>query len=188
MQVAGTEGCDDGNTINGDGCSRDCSVEPGWSCFHYDVPPYSCGEYADVCAEVGCGFHVPLTRRHALSALISHRHAQSALLSHHALRAQICGDSLTVGRERLDGFCEDGNTVTQSTCALFDLPSVLEDMAFEIKSEPALVNAGTWRWLQSSVRGGMRLQLPTNDVLHKLVPPHQRPPHQQLCRCCLNQS
>jgi len=52
MQVAGTEGCDDGNTNGGDGCSRECSVEPGWSCFHYDVPPYPCGEYADVCTEV----------------------------------------------------------------------------------------------------------------------------------------
>ena len=52
MQVAGAEGCDDGNTNGGDGCSRECSVEPGWSCFHYDVPPYPCGEYADVCTEV----------------------------------------------------------------------------------------------------------------------------------------
>ena len=24
--------CDDGNTINGDGCNNDCQTEPGWSC------------------------------------------------------------------------------------------------------------------------------------------------------------
>ena len=26
------EGCDDGNTSNGDGCSETCSVEDGWDC------------------------------------------------------------------------------------------------------------------------------------------------------------
>lgn len=26
------EGCDDGNTVSGDGCNASCGVEPGWSC------------------------------------------------------------------------------------------------------------------------------------------------------------
>lgn len=42
--IEGSEGCDDGNTSDGDGCSAECSVEPGWVCT---------GEPSD-CAEV-CG-------------------------------------------------------------------------------------------------------------------------------------
>lgn len=30
--VAGTEQCDDGNTVSGDGCSSTCMLEPGWTC------------------------------------------------------------------------------------------------------------------------------------------------------------
>ncbi|HVV87883.1 MAG TPA: hypothetical protein VHE35_32810, partial [Kofleriaceae bacterium] len=30
--VAPTENCDDGNNVNGDGCSNTCNIEPGWSC------------------------------------------------------------------------------------------------------------------------------------------------------------
>jgi len=28
----GTEGCDDGNLVNGDGCSSLCAIEFGWKC------------------------------------------------------------------------------------------------------------------------------------------------------------
>lgn len=27
------EGCDDGNTHSGDGCSRECVIEVGWGCM-----------------------------------------------------------------------------------------------------------------------------------------------------------
>jgi len=30
--VGGSEQCDDGNTTNGDGCSRTCTIEPGYNC------------------------------------------------------------------------------------------------------------------------------------------------------------
>ena len=28
------EGCDDGNTVDGDGCSSTCSVETNWACYN----------------------------------------------------------------------------------------------------------------------------------------------------------
>lgn len=28
--------CDDGNTLPGDGCSSNCTVEPGWECVNFD--------------------------------------------------------------------------------------------------------------------------------------------------------
>jgi cysteine-rich repeat protein len=30
--LEGSEACDDGNTMNGDGCSSSCMIEPGWVC------------------------------------------------------------------------------------------------------------------------------------------------------------
>lgn len=29
------EGCDDGNSMNGDGCSKQCLVEAGWECSNF---------------------------------------------------------------------------------------------------------------------------------------------------------
>jgi cysteine-rich repeat protein len=37
--VEGTEQCDDGNVLNGDGCSFSCQVEAGWNC---EGTPSSC--------------------------------------------------------------------------------------------------------------------------------------------------
>ena len=52
--MAGSEECDDGNVVNGDGCSAECMIEPGFSCYHFAVPPYPCGAIADQCGPV-CG-------------------------------------------------------------------------------------------------------------------------------------
>ena len=43
----GSEECDDGNTLDGDGCSHDCKQEAGFTCVSaYDAPPTSpdCGQ------------------------------------------------------------------------------------------------------------------------------------------------
>ncbi len=40
--LRGTEQCDDGNTLDGDGCSSACKAEAGYTCVSsYDVPPTS---------------------------------------------------------------------------------------------------------------------------------------------------
>ncbi len=39
--VEGTENCDDGNTVDGDGCSSTCTIESGWGC---SGAPSSCTE------------------------------------------------------------------------------------------------------------------------------------------------
>lgn len=31
-EIAGDEECDDGFTVDGDGCSETCTVEEGWTC------------------------------------------------------------------------------------------------------------------------------------------------------------
>jgi len=45
-RVEGTEGCDDGGTVDGNGCSATCTVESGWSCTG---SPSVCGDL-DECA------------------------------------------------------------------------------------------------------------------------------------------
>jgi len=45
--VFGDEGCDDGDTENGNGCSADCQIEDGWECI---------GDYLSVCSFCGDGF------------------------------------------------------------------------------------------------------------------------------------
>jgi large repetitive protein len=52
--VGGIEQCDDGNFVNGDGCSSDCIIEPGYTCTNYLHPEYPCGAYSSWCVEV-CG-------------------------------------------------------------------------------------------------------------------------------------
>lgn len=38
--LRGVEECDDGNVLDGDGCSHTCEEEPGWTCTSaYDAPP-----------------------------------------------------------------------------------------------------------------------------------------------------
>lgn len=40
--LRGSEECDDGNVLDGDGCSHDCKIEKGWTCTSaYDDPPTS---------------------------------------------------------------------------------------------------------------------------------------------------
>ena len=49
----GDEGCDDGNTESGDGCSSECSVESGYACGGAGGY-WECGGPGDSC-EAGCG-------------------------------------------------------------------------------------------------------------------------------------
>eukprot|EP01116_Phalansterium_solitarium_P007171 TRINITY_DN196_c0_g1_i1.p1 TRINITY_DN196_c0_g1~~TRINITY_DN196_c0_g1_i1.p1 ORF type:complete len:165 (+),score=11.01 TRINITY_DN196_c0_g1_i1:192-686(+) len=39
-KIESGETCDDGNTVNGDGCSSACLIEAGWNCT--GVGPFSC--------------------------------------------------------------------------------------------------------------------------------------------------
>ncbi|XP_028834109.1 pappalysin-2 isoform X2 [Denticeps clupeoides] len=79
--LQGTEGCDDGNLLDGDGCSKTCRMEPGFNC---DGQPSLCyvfdgdGECEDF--ERGfsvqdCGFFTPLgyTDQWAFNAWASHQ-------------------------------------------------------------------------------------------------------------------
>jgi len=43
-KLAGDEACDDGNALNGDGCSSSCAEETGWACANVPCGQTSCSE------------------------------------------------------------------------------------------------------------------------------------------------
>ncbi|CAI2386605.1 unnamed protein product [Moneuplotes crassus] len=86
---AGTEKCDDGNTISGDGCAADCTtVESGWVC-KYGTPTT-----ADVCEQCTAGY------------------VQNDS-SNPEYCVPSCGDGLRVGNE----LCDDANTSSNDGCS-----------------------------------------------------------------------
>lgn len=51
--VEGTEGCDDGNVVNNDGCSASCKIEDGFPCTDDDMcQSGQCGDGTQVCGGV----------------------------------------------------------------------------------------------------------------------------------------
>jgi len=111
--LQGTEQCDDGNTVNGDGCSSTCMIEPHFTCPMLGKPcvhDVICGdgiiEGAEQCddgntvggdgcsatCELECGWVCPPGT---------------------ACRAAKCGDGLVAGVEQ----CDDGNTVDGDGCS-----------------------------------------------------------------------
>lgn len=48
------EECDDGNRLDGDGCSADCTIEPGWDCFGAGAPCHRIETADPDCTSVAC--------------------------------------------------------------------------------------------------------------------------------------
>jgi cysteine-rich repeat protein len=58
--ISGTETCDDGNTVDGDGCSSSCQVESGFACV--GVGPTSCADVDECLTQNGgCDPHAICT-------------------------------------------------------------------------------------------------------------------------------
>src|SRR5690606_3803407 len=110
--VEATEQCDDGNDDDGDGCSSDCTLEPGWLCPHPGLPCQAerCGDGIVAGIEAcddgndddgdGCdstcqleeGYHCPVP-------------GEDCAPTH-------CGDGLVQGLEQ----CDDGNDLPFDGC------------------------------------------------------------------------
>ena len=109
--VTGGEQCDDGNTHSGDGCSQDCTIEPGYACTGApSVCTANCGDgmidgseqcddgnthSGDGCSS-SCGIEPGWMCAGQPSSCIT-----------------TCGDGLRVGAEQ----CDDGNTHSGDGCS-----------------------------------------------------------------------
>jgi cysteine-rich repeat protein len=112
------EVCDDGNTVDGDGCSHDCrTIEDGWSCTQ------SSPAAASVCAPI-CGDGLIVGAERAPGGCDDHNTNDGDGCSHDCMIepgwtcdgspsvCQKCGDGRVEGREQ----CDDGNIKSGDGC------------------------------------------------------------------------
>jgi fibro-slime domain-containing protein len=107
-----TEACDDGNTLDGDGCSAGCDVEPGFRC-----PPV-----AGPCRRVLCGdrlLEAPercddgnVDSGDGCSSACEVERGWTCPIAGVACRAERCGDGVRAGFEQ----CDDGNADSGDGC------------------------------------------------------------------------
>ncbi|MCG8554107.1 MAG: DUF4215 domain-containing protein [Proteobacteria bacterium] len=106
----GSEQCDDGNRLDGDGCSSACMLEPGWRCPAAGVRCVAaeCGD--GIVAALGSGAldeqcdDGNKTNGDGCSAMCRIEYGWVCNLT--TCRRTVCGDGVVEGWEQ----CEDGNT------------------------------------------------------------------------------
>jgi len=136
--VAGGEGCDDGNNLDGDGCGRFCTVEPCWACAG---SPSACAPAVD---GTGCDDLNPCTG------------------------PDTCQAGACQGGGPTGAACNDGNPCTESdacvgtTCGgSFPLSSCIAPdvpgRAFVQLSDDAddTRDALLWRWIRGTTAPGL---------------------------------
>jgi cysteine-rich repeat protein len=113
--------CDDGNTVNGDGCSRDCQEECGYSCSgggssSLDLCTTSCGDGLRVGAEE-CD-HANNVNGDGCSSTCALEPGWicKSTLCGNTTCSHVCGDGRVVGNEQ----CDAGSGVAgcSSTCTV----------------------------------------------------------------------
>jgi cysteine-rich repeat protein len=113
--VTGDEGCDDANTVDGDGCSSACALEEGWQCNDQPSSCYPvCGDGVlagdeqcdddNIHPNDGCSVECQLEDGWACEGIPSDCQT-------------VCGDGFVVGES-----CDDGNAVSGDGCSGGCLP------------------------------------------------------------------
>lgn len=97
------EECDDGNTVNGDGCSDQCTVESGWDCSEEPCEAV-CGD-GQIAGDEACDDGNTNNDDGCSEACIVEDGWDCGVEPCEA----ICGDGLTLGSEE----CDDHNTVLE---------------------------------------------------------------------------
>lgn len=130
----GSELCDDGNKVNGDGCENDCT----WSCKPPpDGDPKKCDDGnpcngTEVCgADHKCGTGTPLADGAACGT--------GKVCKAGTCIDAVCGDGVTSAPEE----CDDGNTTSGDGCDGCKFSCVSTDAARNCKSADACVADGT---------------------------------------------
>ncbi|MBU2213524.1 DUF4215 domain-containing protein [Patescibacteria group bacterium] len=126
--VDASEGCDDGNTLAGDGCSGTCTIEQGWQCTD------TCGEISANTEEQSSSTFIRFFRS-LFANLLTFLTADTISTDSPQCPSTctpICGDGLTKGNEE----CDDGNDSSDDECLPTCLINYEEDFCNNIS--PAL--------------------------------------------------
>ena len=140
-RVDSVEGCDDGNTESGDGCSEACEVEPGYSC--------SLDGLGSVCVEPVCGdgsWGPPVEECDDGNTesgdgcdefCVLEEGARCAFFETTECVLTVCGDDVLDWGEG----CEDGNLIDGDGCdslCRLEIPDVDESSVTEGRLEPGI--------------------------------------------------
>jgi fibro-slime domain-containing protein len=159
--INGTELCDDGNAVAGDGCSPSCRLEPGFACTRQMTMPNS------VCHPTHCGDGVKEGFEQCDDGNVVPYDGCSPSCTVEAKCngvggcTGVCGDGLVIPPEQ----CDDGNAIDgdgcSSTCQLepasgysctnvssppaaaLDIPILYRDMLYHVSPTPLPVPAPT---------------------------------------------
>eukprot|EP01063_Lacrimia_lanifica_P022660 TRINITY_DN30191_c0_g1_i1.p1 TRINITY_DN30191_c0_g1~~TRINITY_DN30191_c0_g1_i1.p1 ORF type:complete len:915 (+),score=146.89 TRINITY_DN30191_c0_g1_i1:97-2841(+) len=120
-RYAPLEACDDGNTLNGDGCSARCQVESGFTCVTVAVSPYQasvCRTVADTEGELRATAAVVdealCSERDAAAGTSGPSRAASGQQAEDAGNETVCGDVFqALSAEE----CDDGNVEDDDGCS-----------------------------------------------------------------------
>ncbi|CAI2386729.1 unnamed protein product [Moneuplotes crassus] len=98
-----SEACDDGNNINGDGCSNSCAIEPGYQCYGIDnqtCEPLSQNNVMmeTLLQEIGCALDCTFETDFACTG-------QGAATQ----CSRVCGNGILLASDDLTTSCDDGN-------------------------------------------------------------------------------
>jgi cysteine-rich repeat protein len=111
------EGCDDGNTINGDGCSSNCQIEYGYSCMDELVNGPSPSLCFPICGDglINGDEECDDNNTNNWDGCTSNCKFQVGYncSEEPSLCSPICGDERIVGDEE----CDDGNTINGDGCS-----------------------------------------------------------------------
>ncbi|CAI2384325.1 unnamed protein product [Moneuplotes crassus] len=114
--------CDDGNSVDGDGCSSSCQIETGWNCTGGDLTtPSSCIDYCGdskvmdpkptYCDDGGTTFGDGCDNQCQVEAGWTCTLGGPSTQSY---CSDVCGDGIVVTSS--SGYCDDGNTVDEDGC------------------------------------------------------------------------
>jgi len=109
--VQGTEQCDDGNVVNGDGCSSTCTIQPGYTCVGTpSVCTTTCGDGVKAGAETCDDGNT--VNGDGCSSTCSTELGFNCVGSPSTC-VTVCGDGIKVGAET----CDDGNVANGDGCS-----------------------------------------------------------------------
>jgi fibro-slime domain-containing protein len=107
------EGCDDGNTMNGDGCTQLCQVESDWSCPTPGQPCMNLAKCGDgkLSSSEGCDDGNTTSGDGCSATCMVETGYQCRVPGRSCI--PLCGDGMKIGDET----CDDGNTVSGDGCS-----------------------------------------------------------------------
>ncbi|HMA96830.1 MAG TPA: DUF4215 domain-containing protein [Polyangiaceae bacterium] len=120
-KISGTENCDDGNAVAGDGCSNACRVESGWTCPFLGARCVAsqCGDGLRIGAETCDDGQTPPAGGDGCSSTCTiespgptERDAWVCDEPGEPCRRSVCGDGKPEGTEQ----CDDGNNDSGDGC------------------------------------------------------------------------